>query len=95
MDRLSDLSFICSNEKEIVESKNIFLKHSLAYLFQLNRELREIEEGIEPPRTEVIHSLEQSMPRIISFWNRAKTTMNVVQTIAGLSSLYKSHDSGR
>jgi len=77
IDRLSDLSFICSNEKEIVEQQKYLFETLFGISIPAEQRIREIEEGIEPPRTEVIHSLEQSMPRIISFWNRAKTTMNV------------------
>ena len=72
---LAELTY--SNMKVIVDQQEYLFQNLWDKATPADQKIKEIEEGIEPPRTEVIHSLEQSMPRIISFWNRAKTTMNV------------------
>ncbi len=66
IDRFSDLSFIYSNEKEIVEQQKYLFETLFGISIPAEQRIKEIEEGIEPPRTEVIHSLEQSMPRVSS-----------------------------
>lgn len=71
-----------SNMKVIVEQQRYLFQNLWDKATPAEQKIKEIEEGIEPPRTELIRGIERSMPRIISFWNRAKTTMNVAADIS-------------
>ena len=71
-----------SNMKVIVEQQRYLFQNLWDKATPAEQKIKEIEEGIEPPRTELIRGIESSMPHIISFWNRAKTTMNVAADIS-------------
>jgi two-component system, OmpR family, sensor histidine kinase VicK len=71
-----------SNMKVIVEQQRYLFQNLWDKATPAEQKIKEIEEGIEPPRTELIRGIERSMPHIISFWNRAKTTMNVAADIS-------------
>jgi len=66
-----------SNMKVIVEQQQYLFQNLWDKATPAEQKIKEIEEGIEPPRTEVIRGIERSMPYISKFWSKAKNRIDV------------------
>jgi hypothetical protein len=68
---------IYSNMKVIVEQQQYLFQNLWDKATPAEQKIKEIEEGIEPPRTELIRGIERSMPYISKFWSKAKNRIDV------------------
>ena len=66
-----------SNMKVIVEQEQYLFQNLWDNATPAEQKIKEIEEGIEPPRTEVIRGIERSMPYVSKFWSKAKNRIDV------------------
>lgn len=82
VDRLSDLSFICSNEKEIVEQQTYLFESLLSKAIPAQLKIREIEEGIEPENTEFFYGAEATTSVILEWMSRLEKMDAVVDPTA-------------
>ena len=100
IDKLSDLSFIYSNEKEIVEQQTYLFESLLSKAIPAQLKIREIEEGIEPENTEFFYGAEATTSAILEWMSRLGKMDAVVDPIApsvamGLEPLRKAYISAR
>ena len=63
--------------KVIVEEQQYLFQNLWDKATPAEQKIKEIEEGIEPPRTEVIRGIERSMPYVSKFWSKAKNRIDV------------------
>jgi signal transduction histidine kinase len=82
IDKLSDLSFIYSNEKEIVEQQTYLFESLLSKAIPAQLKIREIEEGIEPENTEFFYGAEATTSAILEWMSRLGKMDAVVDPIA-------------
>ena len=100
IDKLSDLSFIYSNEKEIVEQQTYLFESLLSKAIPAQLKIREIEEGIEPENTEFFYGAEATTSAILEWMSRLGKMDAVVDPIApsvamGLEPLRNAYISAR
>ena len=100
IDKLSDLSFIYSNEKEIVEQQTYLFESLLSKAIPAQLKIREIEEGIEPENTEFFYGAEATTSAILEWMSRLGKMDAVVDPIApsvamGLDPLRNAYISAR